>query len=148
MLTNKQIVEIAEDVIKNVENGRYIPTKGVYVNTWEVTPEYITIEDVIENIPQIDVCALGAMYFSYARMHKPENLNYLFYPPCGGFFGSQDCFDNSEHIFGKNLTNFTEYMFEGFKGYRNISDSYPDLKDRIIHVMGEVIKRCSQEVAV
>lgn len=148
MLTNEQIVEIAEDVIKNVENGRYIPTKGVYVSTWTLTCEYRSVEDVIENIPQINVCALGAMYFSYARMYKPENLNNLFFPPGGGFFGSQDCFYNSEDIFGKNITNFAECMFEGFVGYRKIIDSYPDTKDRMIHVMREIIKMYSQEVAV
>ena len=71
----KMIVKIAKDVIKQLDEGKYVPTLERYVMTeYEELPGNTELQTVFKGKFQCDVCAMGALFVSATRLYNSAKV--------------------------------------------------------------------------
>lgn len=130
-------VEVAMDVLKQLDLQRIVATSGVYVSFNGPTPAPVMIaakhgedlSEVLDFLPTCNVCAVGASLLSYARLFDSVPMGNDLGDDRAIFFYHSGDTENVKYIarrmLGDGFINDIEQVFEGWDAtHRRVSYSF------------------------
>jgi hypothetical protein len=122
---DKKAVLVAKDVLAQIEDNRYIPNTGAYVNFKEEIPFIGDIKSNFNKLPQCNVCALGSMLLSCTNLGNVLTTDIIMNDRIGHYElqddGVKELFSS---IFSDKQLLMIETSFEGYSDWESYTISY------------------------
>ena len=128
-------IEIAKDVLKHTKTDKIIARTGVYFNAQAETAHYDEqLQDVLPELKECEVCALGGLFYSYVKRHN----NYTIDDPGTTIIVDSFSMVNLMTMFSSIQLFKIECAFEHTTSYRDEYKLADDDK-ALTHIMKNII---------